>query len=267
MTDLTFRSDFTVDLVDSVGDDDAVLRAMLISTLKDESVSEMSPEAKMGRIKFLMRGRHGTPFEHNAMTFRSEAPIFVYREWHRHRIGISINEQSGRYVELPPMFYVPDANRKLKQIGKPGHYEYVEGDEELYRWLIADIEAQARSQHASYQLRLDKGIAKEVARMSLGVNIYSSMYWTCNARSLMAFLSLRTRSEPFWIAGGKFPPEDNDWENNEAPIGWIQNPGGAMFPSAPMWEIEACARSMEQIFSTLFPLTMEAFNEFGRVAP
>ena len=266
MEDLTFRSDFSVDLVDSVGDDDAVLRAMLISTAKDANVSEMPLEAKLGRIKFLMRGRHGTPFEHNSMTFRSEAPIFVYREWHRHRIGISINEQSGRYMELPPMFYVPPPERKLKQEGKPGHYIYVEGDPELYEWLVADMKEDSESQYARYQERLRRGVAKEVARMNLGVNIYSSMYWTCNARSLMAFLSLRTRSEPFWTEKTIGVPTSVPGDEEDLRY-WEKNPGGAVFPSTPMWEIEACARYMEQIFDTLFPLTMEAFNEFGRVAP
>lgn len=132
MADLTFRSDFTVDLVEQLGSDDSVLRAMLISTLKDASVDDMPREAKAGRIRYLMKGRHGTPFEHNIMTFRSEAPIFVYREWHRHRIGVSINEQSGRYVELPPMFYIPPPERALKQVGKPGAYEYVAGTAEDY---------------------------------------------------------------------------------------------------------------------------------------
>lgn len=260
MTDITFRSGFTTDIVDRMGDDDSVLRAMLISTLKDDIVSEMTETAKAGRINYLMRGRHGTPFEHNSLTFRSEAPIFVYREWHRHRIGVSINEQSGRYSELPPMFYIPPFNRPLKQVGKPGDYRYVEGTREEWEWLEQDMMTQAQDQYASYEKRLQRGYAKEVARMSLGVNIYSQMYWTCNARSLMAFLSLRTRAEPFLrdvseelhVARGRV---------------FMQHEGGAMFPSTPMWEIEACARAMEQVFSEAFPLTHAAFVAAGRVAP
>lgn len=163
MTDITFRSDFTVELVDSMGNDDAVLRAMLISTLKDESVSEMPLEAKLGKIRFLMKNRHGTPFEHNSMTFRSEAPIFVYREWHRHRIGISINEQSGRYVELPPMFYVPPAERPLMQVGKPGHYEYVAASPGLYEDLVEVLQGTYANAYDRYQYLLKAGVAKEVA--------------------------------------------------------------------------------------------------------
>lgn len=265
MTDITFRSGFTTDVVDRMGDDDSVLRAMLISTLKDDVVSEMPETAKAGRINFLMRGRHGTPFEHNSLTFRSEAPIFVYREWHRHRIGVSINEQSGRYSELPPMFYIPPFDRPLKQEGKPGEYRYVPGTREEWEWLEQDMMQQAFSQYTSYEARLKKGIAKEVARMSLGVNIYSQMYWTCNARSLMAFLSLRTRSEPFWKEWNA--PDEFSSSPGQYTKVFTQEAGGAMFPSAPMYEIEACARAMEQIFSEAFPLTHAAFVAAGRVAP
>jgi len=235
MTEITFRSDFSVDLVRSAGNDDAVLQAMLVSTLKDGLV--MDEAAKKGRIAFMMKNLHGSVFEHNMMTFRVEAPIFVFREWHRHRIGIGINEASGRYTELPPVFYIPGPERPLVQVGKPGAYEYVAGSTMDYEWLVADMKDNAARQYLSYKARLNTGIAKEVARMSLGVNIYSTMYWTCNARSMMAFLSLRT-NEP-----------------------------KSMFPSKPMKEIEVCARMMEAKFAELFPITYEAFCEHGRVCP
>ena len=74
-----------------------------------------------------MRDRHGSPFEHNSMTFYVQAPIFVFREFMRHRIA-SYNEESGRYRELRPVFYVPGPERKLTQIGKPGAYEFVDGN-------------------------------------------------------------------------------------------------------------------------------------------
>lgn len=237
MTEIMFRSDFTTDIVDRMGDDDAILRAMLISTLKDEDVATMDVSAKQGRINFLMKNRHGTPFEHNSLTFRSEAPIFVYREWHRHRIGVSINEQSGRYKELPPMFYVPPRERPLTQIGKPGAYEFLPGSTTQYSILDMTIRSSSKKAYENYEMLMDEGIAKEVARMVLPVNIYSSMYWTCNARSLMAFLSLRVNE-----------PE-------------------AAYPSKPMWEIDACARAMEQVFADAFPRTHAAFVEFGRVCP
>lgn len=236
---IQFRSDVVARHRDHMGGDESIIEAMLVSSDKDDDlIAELLDIPRTeGRIKFLMRKRHGTPFEHNAIKFYVEAPIFVFREWHRHRIGQSYNEQSGRYSELPPMFYVPPAERPLMQVGKPGAYTYVAGDDELYQWLHDDMVEQARSQYHSYKQRLDRGVAKEVARMSLGVNIYSKMYCTLNARSLMAFLSLRT-NEP-----------------------------DSAFPSTPMWEIEACARQTEQVLAELFPITYAAFNEYGRVCP
>lgn len=277
MTDIKFRSDFSVDLVQNVGSDDSVLQAMLISTIKDYSVNGMADKDKLGKIRFLMRNRHGTPFEHNSMTFRVEAPIVVFREWHRHRIGISINEQSGRYVELPPMFYIPPPERPLAQIGKPGAYEYVPGNELQSCMRDLRIREANRIAYRCYQEMLNDGIAKEVARMVLPVNIYSSMYWTCNARSLMAFLSLRIKCpegkrqvveklkyEPDGAGGSDLVTTAtySEWNRPEDDeFGW------SMFPSKPMWEIDQCARAMENVFASIFPLTHAAFIEFGRVAP
>lgn len=238
MDAVKFRHDMVAVNIDNMGGDESVIEAMLVSSDKDHLVAEMMEIPKTeGRIRFLMKKRHGTPFEHNALKFYVEAPIFVFREWHRHRIGWSYNEQSGRYSELPPMFYIPPPERPLMQVGKPGNYTYVSGSIAEYEWLVLDMKVQAASQYISYQARLVRGIAKEVARMSLGVNIYSKMYATCNARSLMAFLSLRT------------------------------NEDGSTFPSTPMWEIEAAARMTEATLKALFPITYRAWDEFGRVAP
>ena len=269
MTDIQFRSDVVARIRDNMGGDESVIEAMLVSTDNDQLAREMMEIPKTrGRIRFLMRKKHGTPFEHNALKFYVEAPIFVFREWHRHRIGMSYNEQSGRYSELPPMFYVPARDRPLVQVGKPGDYHYEPGDEELYEWLAEDMRRQARMQYHSYQHRLERGIAKEVARMSLGVNIYSKMYCTLNARSMMAFLSLRTAREAFWkkvdLSGQQFTSPFEDPDDHQL---FEQNPGGAMFPSTPMWEIEQAARLCEEAFASLFPLTYEAYNEFGRVCP
>lgn len=239
LVEIIFRNDVITDLRDHMGGDDDIIQAMLVSSDKDDDlIAELLDIPKTtGRIRFLMRKRHGTPFEHNAIKFYVEAPIFVFREWHRHRIGQSYNEQSGRYSELPPMFYVPGRERPLQQEGKPGEYVMVPGTDDQYAYLVADMQHQAEQQYRSYQQRLALGICKEVARMSLGVNIYSKMYVTLNARSLMAFLSLRTHE-----------PE-------------------ASFPSTPLYEIELAARLAEEAFAGLFPITYEAFNDFGRVCP
>lgn len=219
-----------------MGNDLSILRAMMVSTVGGESLDLGFDEIR-GRLDFLMKNRHGTPFEHNAITFYIEAPIFVFREFHRHRIGWSYNEQSARYTQLPPMFYVPDEERNLIQVGKPGAYEFVPGSEEQYADVRTEIRTTCQLAYNAYERMLTDGVAKEVARAVLPVNTYSSMYATCNARSLMAFLSLRTKSE------------------------------GSMFPSFPQREIEMVAEQMENKFKSLFMVTWVAFQKNGRVAP
>jgi thymidylate synthase (FAD) len=97
-----------------------------------------------------MRDRHGSPFEHNSLTFFVSAPIFVFREFMRHRIA-SYNEESGRYRELRPVFYVPGRERKLVQEGKPGHYEFVDGSEEQYQTVVAATKRSCEEAYRSYQ--------------------------------------------------------------------------------------------------------------------
>lgn len=262
-SDVTFRSDMTIELVDSMGGDLSVLRAMMVSTKKDHTVDQYSEEDRFGKINFLMKNRHGTPFEHASLTFRAEVPIFVMREWHRHRIGVSYNEMSGRYTQLPPTYYIPAPERNLVQVGKPGHYTFEPGDSETYEWLRADMQQEAIENYARYEERLDRGIAKEVARMSLGINIYTAQYFTCNPRSLMAYLSLRTKADPFWLAAGTQVVAQGEGEERI----FVQSPGGAMFPSFPMREIEMASEMMEKEFAACFPSTYRAFTENGRVCP
>lgn len=269
---MEFRSDFTNRLIQHMGGDEHVLAAMLVSTqgVESEELLAMDPAEQKGRLKFLMKGRHGTPFEHNAMTFLVEAPIFVFREWHRHRIGVSYNEMSGRYTQLPDTYYIPPAHRPLKQVGKPGAYTYVPFDKDeidQYAWLFDDMVEEARDNYRRYERRLERGIAKEVARMSLGVNIYSAMYFTCNARSLMAMLSLRTRVENLNRQAAVDKRLDPGFPASEI-IEW----GGdgfpdAMFPSGPMWEIEQCALEMEAQFAQVMPITRTLFRVLGSVSP
>lgn len=234
-----FSSELKVKLIDSMGGDSSVLAAMMVSTqgVDSQEFLEMNPEESKGKISYLMKNRHGSPFEHGAMTFFVEAPIAVFREWHRHRIGFSYNEISGRYVQLEPKFYLPPKERPLIQEGKPGHYNFVQGSPEQYSLLQEEIQQQCSSAYASYQRMLGNGLAKEVARGVLPVYTYSSMYVTLNPRSLMAFLSLRTQYE------------------------------NTAYPSFPMWEIEQCGHSMDAIFKELYPITRAAFRDLGSVCP
>jgi thymidylate synthase (FAD) len=177
-----------------------------------------------------------TPFEHNSLTYYVQAPIFVFREFMRHRIA-SYNEESGRYRELQPVFYVPGPERKLVQQGKPGAYEFVDGPPELHQVADEATRHACTEAYRSYRRMLAAGVAREVARGVLPVATYSSMYVTMNARSLMNFLSLRTK--------------DDD----------------AAFPSFPQREIEMVAERMEHEWARLMPLTHAAFQANGRVAP
>jgi thymidylate synthase (FAD) len=171
------------------------------------------------------------------MTFFVSAPIFVFREFMRHRVGFSYNEESGRYRELQPVFYIPGKDRKLAQEGRPGKYEMVDGPPHLLG-TVQDIMATAYDKaYWDYQQLLKAGVAREVARAVLPVGLFSSMYVTCNARSLMNFLGLRTTH-----------PD-------------------AKVPSFPQREIEMVAEKMEAEWARLMPVTYAAFNANGRVAP
>lgn len=237
-SDIEFRSAMTVELVKSSASDADVLFAARVSTKGELTLDELDadPSRSTGLINYLMRDRHGSPFEHNSMTFFVSAPIFVFREFMRHRIA-SYNEESGRYRELRPVFYVPGRERKLVQEGKPGHYEFVDGSEEQYQTVVAATKRSCEEAYRSYQEMLAAGVAREVARIVLPVATYSSMYVTMNARALMNFLSLRTKRER------------------------------SSFPSYPQREIEMVAERMEDEWAALMPLTHAAFEANGRVAP
>ncbi|MFC5501363.1 FAD-dependent thymidylate synthase [Lysinimonas soli] len=231
----------TVELVRSSANDSDVLFAARVSTQGEQTLQKAAAgteasDRDRGLINFLMRDRHGSPFEHNSMTFYVQAPIFVFREFMRHRIA-SYNEESGRYRELNAVFYVPGPERRLIQQGKPGAYEFVEGTPEQTELAVTEGRRIATAAYESYQRMLDAGIAREVARTVLPLSLYSSMYVTMNARSLMNFLSLRTKRDD------------------------------AHFPSFPQREIEMVAELMETAWAELMPLTYAAFEANGRVAP
>jgi thymidylate synthase (FAD) len=236
--EITFRSDVTVELVRASATDADVVFAARVSTVGEQSLEDVDADAERsaGLVNYLMRDRHGSPFEHNSMTFFVRAPIFVWREHMRHRIA-SYNEESGRYRQLEPVFYVPDRQRPVVQVGKTGAYEFLPGSDEQYDLIESGMRESCRAAYASYQRMLDAGIAREVARMVLPVSIYSSAYVTLNARSLMNFLSLRRKAE------------------------------GSHFPSYPQREIEMVAERYEEEWARLMPITHAAFVKNGRVAP
>ncbi len=238
MPELRFRSDITVELVKHAASDADVIWAARVSTKGEQSLEDLDadPAKSSGLINYLMRDRHGSPFEHSSMTFFVQAPIFMWREHFRHRIA-SYNEESGRYKVLEPTFYVPAPERKLVQVGKPGSYEFVDGTVEQHETVRTETEKACRTAYASYEAMLAAGVAREVARIVLPLTIYSSAYVTMNARAMMNFISLRRHSDD------------------------------ARFPSFPQREIEMVAERYEQEWATLMPLTHAAFVANGRVAP
>lgn len=235
---IEFRDDMTVELVKASASDSDVVWSARVSTLGDRSLEaiDADPARSEGLIKFLMRERHSSPLEHATFTFYVETPLFVMREIQRHRIA-SYNEESGRYKELKPVFYVPTRDRKLVQIGKTGAYEFEQGSDEQFVHVINSLQVNAVESFERYQFLLEQGVAKEVARMVLPLSIYSSVYITVNARALMNFLSLRTNRED------------------------------SRYPSKPQREIEMVAEKMEDIFAEHMPIVHKYFNEFGRVSP
>ncbi|WP_370424015.1 FAD-dependent thymidylate synthase [Streptomyces sp. QH1-20] len=225
-----------VELVQQAGTDAMVCRAARVSTLGKE-FPEINDMKDRGLINFLMRDRHGSPFEHGIFTFRISAPIFVVREFMRHRAGMSYNEESGRYKELEPVFYVPSDKRPLVQVGKAGAYDFKMGT--FGQWWTA--EESMRTAYVTswdmYQRMLAEGIAREVARSVLPVGTFSNFYVSCNPRSLMHLLSLRTKSHD------------------------------ATYKSFPQVEMQMVADQIEAEFKRLMPVTHEMFTKHGRVTP
>ena len=156
-----FRDDVTVELVKSSASDADVIWAARVSTAGEQSMDEIGedPARSAGLINYLARERHGSPFEHTSMTFFVSAPIFVFREFMRHRIA-SYNEESGRYRELKPVFYVPAKERNLIQVGKTGAYTFEPGTKEQYELTIKAMKDAYVVAYDNYQKMLEAGIAQ-----------------------------------------------------------------------------------------------------------
>ena len=131
-----------------------------------------------------------TPFEHNSFRFHIRAPIFVAREWFRHRVG-SFNEFSMRYARATDEFYVPDAADVRTQVGKPGSYSFEPVGDEIAEATRTKMQAVYETAYLAYEQLVELGVAREIARAVLPVGAYTEFYWTVNARSLMNFVSLR----------------------------------------------------------------------------
>ena len=176
-----------VRLDDAMADDLSVVNGARVSFARRKEEMDESDE---GLIRFLMRERHGTPFEHNSFRFHIRAPIFVAREWFRHRVG-SFNEFSMRYAKATDEFYVPAPEDVRSQVGKPGAYSFEPVAEDVAETTREELKAVYEAAYETYERLVELGVARELARCVLPVGAYTEFYWTVNARSLMNFVSLR----------------------------------------------------------------------------
>lgn len=176
-----------VRLDDAMATDLSVVNAARVSFARRKEEMDESDE---GLIRFLMRDRHGTPFEHNAFRFHIRTPLFVAREWFRHRIG-SFNEFSMRYARATDEFYVPEPEDVRSQVGKPGAYSFEPVSDELAETAREELRAVYEAAYAAYERLVEAGVARELARAAIPVGAYTEFYWTVNARALMNFVSLR----------------------------------------------------------------------------
>jgi thymidylate synthase (FAD) len=190
---------------------------------------EEMDDADEGLIRFLMRDCHGTPFEHNSFRFHIRAPIFVAREWFRHRIG-SFNEFSMRYARATDDFYVPEAEDVRSQVGKPGAYSFEPVDPELAEQAREELREVYEHAYATYEHLVEAGVARELARSVMPVGAYTEFFWTVNARAVMNFVSLRAAD-------------------------------------TAQREIRYYANAVEEFFAQKMPVTHAAFVAAGRVAP
>lgn len=235
---MTFTSDITVKLINKIGGDDGVVLAARVS-VEGGNIFEKEPGEHAGLINYLMKHRHGTPFEHGLLTFFVHAPIFVWREWHRHRVGFSYNEESARYKQLEPVFWLPKPERAMVPVEgfKSARPEFGPANPDMHRLFCEQLKLQYEMAYNMYNSLIQMNFAKEVARAVLPVGIYSSCWVTCNPRSLMHFLSLRTKSK------------------------------NAAFKSYPQEEINDAATQCEGFFAEHWPITHDAWNKNGRVSP
>lgn len=208
-----------VKFVDSMGTDAFLAECARMST--DTVATE---EQNQRLVERLIRDRHTSPIEFGQLVFEVQMPIFVMRQWVRHRTG-AFNEFSARYSEMPDLYYVPDVSRVQYQstFNKQGSAEALpEQQAEHFRQVI---DSDSKITYRSYKAMVDSGVTRELARIILPVNFYTKVRWTVNLHNLFHFLKLR---------------ED---------------------PHA-QWEIREYAKVVHQIVSEKFPVTTAAFVRY-----
>lgn len=224
-------------LVDSMGTDRRIAEAAWVSYGKQEQDKPIEPV-----INYMMRHKHGTPFEHVVFTFYVKTPIFVAREWMRHRIG-SFNEISGRYVTFQPEFYIPERLRVRGSTNKQGSifpddewftekgkFDSFLGLEDFEESGKDILEGAYNQAYQAYEDLLSEDIANEIARIALPVGLYTQFYWTVNLRALFNFINLRSAE-------------------------------------TAQWEIQQYSKAIEEILKEKVPVAYQAFIDANRQAP
>lgn len=186
----------SVELIKTNASDEDVAYAAWVSNFAAEARNRPADRIG-GLINFLYSERHMSPFEHGSFTFFVDTPLFVAREFMRHRTW-SYNETSGRYKELEPRFYLPTHERPTVQVGKPGAYTFTPGSDDNYAWLVTAHLKHFEDSWRIYQDGLQRGIAKEVARNVLPLGLFTQFYATSNPRNVMQFLMLRNEDQALW---------------------------------------------------------------------
>ncbi len=176
-----------VRLIDYMGSDESIVQAARVSYGKGtKKVSE-----DRGLIRYLMRHKHTTPFEMVEFKFHVKLPIFVARQWIRHR-SANVNEYSGRYSVMKEEFYLPDAEdvRFQSTVNKQGRSDE-EVPEDLKRKLIDYLQSSQKNAYDRYMEFVDTGLARELARINLPLSLYTEWYWKIDLHNLFHFLRLR----------------------------------------------------------------------------
>jgi len=176
-----------VRLVDYMGSDAAIVQAARVSY--GEGTKKISEDRAL--IRYLMRHRHTSPFEMVEFKFHVKLPIFVARQWIRHRTA-NVNEYSGRYSVMKEEFYIPEANdiRFQSTVNKQSRSEE-EVPDELKRRLIDFLKRTHAASYEEYERLIDEGLARELARIGLPLSLYTEWYWKIDLHNLFHFLRLR----------------------------------------------------------------------------
>ncbi len=194
LTELAVLDRGFVKLVDHMGSDLSVVNAARVSFGKRKEVFD---EADGKLISYLAEHDHTSPFRHTALTFHVKAPIFVFRQWMKHRIASEFNEISGRYVEFPEdEFFVPETFRRQAKVNKQGSEGQVDGEAgDQAHAIFLDS---CRNAVAQYKKLIALGVCREQARCVLPLGLYSEVYWTVSLQAVAHFIRLRTDGHAQW---------------------------------------------------------------------